>query len=175
MRRRPLCLLCLLFIFILCTVHFLGASFGSAPSGKETVGALLDETRTALVAGRVRSCKTQGKTTDLILEDSHITKLKEEQLLSTKASSSAAELPLGGVRIALSGSPHYAIGDEILASGTLSAIGAPTNPGQFDQQFYYQLQGISWNLKKAVILSESPSSASFPAIIFNSIRESLSL
>ena len=163
MRRRPLCLLCLLFIFILCIANLFGASFSSPPKGAEAAEAFCKDAGAVRVAGRVRSCKTQGKNTDLILEDTWLTRPEGESL------------PLGGIRISLGGSPHFAVGARLLVSGSLTTTEAPTNPGQFDQKFYLRLQGIHWHLKKALILSASPSNSPFPAIFLEEIREALAL
>ena len=198
MRRRPLCLLCLLFISVLCIADFFGVSFSSASGDAAEAEALFEDPAGVRVAGRVRSCKTQENTTFLILEDAWLTLLSKETLPAAKAPSplpsalSAAAspgemslrgsfeasfrpLPLDGVRILLSDRSHFAVGTIVTASGMLSAVEAPTNPGQFDQKFYDSLQGIRWNLKKPRILSEAPSRDPFPKKALDTLREALSL
>ncbi|MGX8728414.1 MAG: ComEC/Rec2 family competence protein, partial [Lachnospiraceae bacterium] len=177
MRRRPICLLCLLFISILTILYLCGVPLRAAPKGAAEAEALLSTPCVAHLSGRVRSCKTQGDVTYLILENTQLLAIRygNSQSSGTAPAAVSMKVCLGGVRIALSEQVHYAIGTQIRAAGTLAAIEGPTNPGQFDQKFYYELQGISWNLKKPVIQAAEQPAGNPLSTLLDNFREALAL
>lgn len=282
MRRRPICLLCLFFVIVLSLLYFIGTLHPSVPKGTESFAALPEAARLCQLVGSVRTCKTQGNTQSIILENAVLpatgrTSVDAEGETGTDtltdvsifpperssadngstapadvsifqpgrtsadngstapadvsifqpgrasadngsaapadvsifqpgrasadnastapahvstappsssyaamdsglpANVSTAPLTLGGVRLTLSGCPHLPVGTVLTLSGTLSAIEAPTNPGQFDQQLYYAVQGVSWSLKKPVVLRVSAPANGLLSSFFLSVRETLAL
>ena len=167
MRKRPLSVGCLVVVILICIVTSL--------SRKEPWSCPELEGQTVIVQGRVyqKEVKTQGG------QDKTVVYLKqvffagdnpvegqllvqeeaaEKQLLvqgkcaEKPADTKATENILCYLR---EGVPEPEIGSLVILKGTLKNFQQPTNPGQFNAPFYYQILRISFRLNQAEIQVKS--------------------
>ena len=167
MRKRPLSVGCLVVVILICIVNSL--------SRREPWSCPELEGQTVIVQGRVyqKEVKTQGgqDKTVVYLKQVSFTgdnpvegqllvqeEAAEKQLLvqgkcaEKPADTKAPENILCYLR---EGVPEPEIGSLVILKGTLKNFQQPTNPGQFNAPFYYQILRISFRLNQAEIQVKS--------------------
>ena len=142
MLRRPLCLVCLLFMVLLLAAGWLGIP-------PEWGNPLPEEIKTALQnAGEVRVCGEVESSQDT--DDQRTLILKDTFLLvqSTK-------IPIKRIEVSLTENIPVPCGAVLLLSGNIREIEGPRNPGEFDRKTYYSARQIWYTLQDAQILEAS--------------------
>ncbi len=141
MRKRPLSVGCLVVVILICIVTFL--------SRKEPWNCPELEGQTVIVQGRIyqKEVKTQGG------QDKTVVYLKQVSFAEAKPPDiEDAENILCYLE---EGVPEPEIGSRVILKGTLKNFQQPTNPGQFNAPFYYQILRISFRLDQAEIQVKS--------------------
>ena len=142
MLRRPLCLVCLLFMVLLLAAGWVGIP-------PEWGNPLPEEIKTALQnAGEVRVCGEVESSQDT--DDQRTLILKDTFLLvqSTK-------IPIKRIEVSLTENIPVPCGAVLLLSGNIREIEGPRNPGEFDRKTYYSARQIWYTLQDAQILEAS--------------------
>ena len=127
MTRRPLAFLCVLCIVIFAVLTYFGLPPERGQAEKGAVYKLLEVPRDVTVTGEVLRSEEQEDYSYLFLK---------QAVLSVHSQT----YNISNVRITLKVPVHYAVGVSVSAFGMLKPIEAPTNPGQFDRDFYYRLR-----------------------------------
>lgn len=140
MRKRPLSVGCLVVVILICIVTSL--------SRKEPWNCPELEGQTVIVQGRVyqKEVKTQGG------QDKTVVYLKQVSFAGEIKEHPDPENILCYLR---EGVPEPEIGSLVILKGTLKNFQQPTNPGQFNAPFYYQILRISFRLNQAEIQVKS--------------------
>ena len=140
MRKRPLSVGCLVVVILICIVT-------SLPR-KEPWSCPELEGQTVVVQGRVyqKEVKTQGG------QDKTVVYLKQVSFAGEIKEHPDPENILCYLR---EGVPEPEIGSLVILKGTLKNFQQPTNPGQFNAPFYYQILRISFRLNQAEIQVKS--------------------
>ena len=140
MRKRPLSVGCLVVVILICIVTSL--------SRKEPWSCPELEGQTVIVQGRVyqKEVKTQGG------QDKTVVYLKQVSFVGEIKEHPDPENILCYLR---EGVPEPEIGSLVILKGTLKNFQQPTNPGQFNAPFYYQILRISFRLNQAEIQVKS--------------------
>ena len=140
MRKRPLSVGCLVVVILICIVTSL--------SRKEPWSCPELEGQTVIVQGRVyqKEVKTQGG------QDKTVVYLKQVSFAGEIKEHPDPENILCYLR---EGVPEPEIGSLVILKGTLKNFQQPTNPGQFNAPFYYQILRISFRLNQAEIQVKS--------------------
>lgn len=140
MRKRPLSVGCLVVVILICIVTSL--------SRKEPWNCPELEGQTVIVQGRVyqKEVKTQGG------QDETVVYLKQVSFAGEIKEHPDPENILCYLR---EGVPEPEIGSLVILKGTLKNFQQPTNPGQFNAPFYYQILRISFRLNQAEIQVKS--------------------
>ncbi len=141
MKKRPLSVGCLVVVILICIVTFL--------SRKEPWNCPELEGQTVIVQGRIyqKEVKTQGG------QDKTVVYLKQVSFAEAKPPDiEDAENILCYLE---EGVPEPEIGSRVILKGTLKNFQQPTNPGQFNAPFYYQILRISFRLDQAEIQVKS--------------------
>ncbi len=141
MKKRPLSVGCLVVVILICIVTSL--------SRKEPWNCPELEGQTVIVQGRVyqKEVKTQGG------QDKTAVYLKQISFAEAKPPDiEDAENILCYLE---EGVPEPEIGSRVILKGTLKNFQQPTNPGQFNAPFYYQILRISFRLDQAEIQVKS--------------------
>lgn len=167
MRKRPLSVGCLVVVILICIVTSL--------SRKEPWSCPELEGQTVIVQGRVyqKEVKTQGGQDKTVVYLKQVSfagdnpvegqllvqeEAAEKQLLvqgkcaEKPADTKATENILCYLG---EGVPEPEIGSLVILKGTLKNFQQPTNPGQFNAPFYYQILRISFRLNQAEIQVKS--------------------
>lgn len=161
MRKRPLSVGCLVVVILICIVTSL--------SRKEPWNCPELEGQTVIVQGRVyqKEVKTQGgqdKTVVYLKQvsfagDNPVEGQPEEgqSVRQEEATERLADIKdTENILCYLGeGVPEPEIGSRVILKGTLKNFQQPTNPGQFNAPFYYQILRISFRLDRAEIQVKS--------------------
>ncbi len=141
MRKRPLSVGCLVVVILICIVTFL--------SRKEPWNCPELEGQTVIVQGRIyqKEVKTQGG------QDKTVVYLKQVSFAGAKPPD--IEETENILCYLEEGVPEPEIGSRVILKGTLKNFQQPTNPGQFNAPFYYQILRISFRLDQAEIQVKS--------------------
>lgn len=134
MRRRPLCLLCLVVIGVLYCMQLLGIPLTRDSSDIRAVDELVETPFTAVVEGEVVRCEARDDYTVLLLAHSSLFHY-------------SGHYQLNNVRVTLGGAAGHPVGSLVRVRGTLERPPGATNPGQFDRAAWYALQGIRFIMK----------------------------
>ena len=144
MKRRPVCLVCLALMFLMCAADLAGIPLIRGNPLPESVQAWIEEHPEAVICGEVQSCQDT--------EFSFSVYLKQVFLINR-----SEKFPIENVRVFLKTKEDLPSGTLVYASGTLERVEGPRNPGQFDSQQYYACQHIYYFMKNAVIEKKSRS------------------
>ena len=144
MRRRPVCLVCLALMFLMCIADLAGIPLIRGNPLPESVQTWIGEHPEAVICGEVQSCQDT--------EFSFSVYLKQVFLINR-----SEKFPIENVRVFLKTKEELPSGTLVYVSGTLERVEGPRNPGEFDSQQYYACQHIYYFMKNAVIEKKSRS------------------
>ena len=144
MRRRPVCLVCLALMFLMCIADLAGIPLIRGNPLPESVQTWIGEHPEAVICGEVQSCQDT--------EFSFSVYLKQVFLINR-----SEKFPIENVRVFLKTKEELPSGTLVYVSGTLERVEGPRNPGEFDSQQYYACQHICYFMKNAVIEKKSRS------------------
>ena len=142
MRRRPVCLVCLAVMLLMCLVDLAGFPLIRGNPLPETVQAWIEKHPKAVICGEVQSCQDT--------EFSFSVYLKQVYLINQ-----SEKFPIENVRMFLKTKEELPAGTIVWAAGTLERVEGPRNPGEFDSRQYYACQHIYYFLKNAEIEKKS--------------------
>ena len=142
MRRRPMCLVCLTLMLLMCLVDLAGFPLIRGNPLPESLQAWIREHPKAVVCGEVQSCQDT--------EFSFSVYLKQVYLINQ-----SEKFPIENIRMFMKTKEELPVGTTVCASGTLERVEGPRNPGEFDSQQYYACQNIYYFLKNASIKNKS--------------------
>ena len=140
--KRPLCLVCLLFMALL----YAAVWFGMPPAWGNPLPApvrseLQDEV--VQICGEVESSQETDDTRILVLSNAIL-------IFHSK------KLPIQKAKVTLTENVPVPCGTVLLVSGKLREIPKPRNPGEFDSRTYYSARKIYYSLESAEIQDSSP-------------------
>ena len=171
MRKRPLCMVCLILLAIqLVRVSFLQNTKDQKPSLAET---LISDEKDVICEGTVYKIENKSQSTAIYLKDAVVSCtdqksknqiIKEKKILVTIKNNKSGK------------KNRMKIGQKLNVWGTKQSFHPPRNPGNFNQKSYYQKQGIHVGvLTKAeqveIVLSEKDKN--WIVSRWNSIRNQL--
>lgn len=142
MRRRPMCLVCLTLMLLMCLVDLAGFPLIRGNPLPESLQAWIREHPKAVVCGEVQSCQDT--------EFSFSVYLKQVYLINQ-----SEKFPIENIRMFMKTKEDLPVGTTVCAAGTLERVEEPRNPGEFDSQQYYACQNIYYFLKNASIKDKS--------------------
>ena len=154
MRRRPVCLLCLVMV-LLCSVLFaLGIPLNREYPGEREAARIVSEPGQYRVCGYVGSFETRESDSVCVLTDAFLS--YQSKLYS-----------IGIIRITTDVRPRRSVGTLLEVRGELRRIAGAENPGQFDGALYSMAQGIRFEMRApevtALLPQNADSGASVPA------------
>lgn len=129
MNRRPLCWLLICFAVFIGLLEFLGVTHGGSPPGNQKLQKLASKEAGARAEGLVERCETKGENSYLYLKSANLA-------ISAETFSNLS------IRIRTSKEKIPEIGSRVQVQGYLYEMPKASNPGQFDMEFYYRIQGI---------------------------------
>ena len=171
MRKRPLCMVCLILLAIqLVRVSFLQNTKDQKPSLAET---LISDEKDVICEGTVYRIENKSQSTAIYLKDAVVSctdQKSKNQIIKEKKILVTIKNNKSGKKIRMK------IGQKLNVWGTKQSFHPPRNPGNFNQKNYYQKQGIHVGvLTKAeqveIVLSEKDKN--WIVSRWNSIRNQL--
>lgn len=138
MGRRPVCLVCLLLMGVMCLLDLLGVPL---VRGNPLPAYVRQEIRLhpeATVCGEAVRCTDTGSSHSVYLK--HVCVIRNSEKLSIQ-----------NLRAYYTEEIQVPVGAWVVLSGNLEEVGEPKNPGEFDSRQYYAAQHIYYFLKKAKI------------------------
>ena len=144
MFKRPLCVLCLLFMLACFIADRLGFP---AVRGNPLPCSIREQIKShpsVRISGEISSIRTKEDSADLVLSDARL-------LFGGKS------YPLSSVKTSLEGNTGYLPGTILILSGRPEPIGGPRNPGEFDFRSYYAARNIYYSVEDAAVISATKS------------------
>ncbi|MEE8825824.1 MAG: DNA internalization-related competence protein ComEC/Rec2 [Eubacteriales bacterium] len=161
MRRRPLCLLCLILCAVLTLLYAMGVPLTAEPSDMARAEQILSESS---VRREVTGVAVKSET-----QDGYCTLILKQSYLHWKSETYS----IGRVKITYKDGGHIQAGVRVCARGMLTEIEGPRNPGGFDAALYWRLQGIRFAMSGASV-AVTGGSANVPAEMLICLRRNLS-
>ena len=133
--KRPLCLLCLIFMVVIWVMQISGLPDSRQPREKEIVSSYLQEhSQVVRIYGQIY--KRSFDKSAYHLKNSYLQ--VQSQVISLK-----------NVKVYMKEEAHFPIGCGVVLTGKLQEIPKAGNPGQFDSVLYYETQNISYRMVNA--------------------------
>ena len=142
MTRRPLCVLCLIFMISMCIADRAGLPLIRGNPVPENVDAWIEEHPQNVISGEVTQTTNNEFSQSVYLSNTYL--IYHSQKISIE-----------NVKVFLKKNEDVPVGTVILVSGNLQRVEEVRNPGEFDSQQYYACSHIYYFLKKAEILKKS--------------------
>ena len=154
MRRRPVCILCLLLVVFLCVTDWLGFSLIRGNPLPESVQTWIDKHPESTICGEVVRCQENEEFQSVYLKDTYL-------IYNSK------KISIDNVRVYLKENIQSKSGKKLLAgslilvSGKLEEVPEPGNPGEFDSRQYYACRHIYYVMKKGKIKKQSQNHSAY--------------
>lgn len=145
MRRRPVCILCLLLGVFLCVTDWLGFSLIRGNPLPESVQTWIKKHPESTICGEVVRCQENEEFQSVYLKDTYLIYNSEK-------------VSIDNVRVYLkenNKNKKLLAGSLILVSGKLEEVPEPGNPGEFDSRQYYACRHIYYVMKKGKVEKQS--------------------
>ena len=135
MIKRPLCLLCLIFMVVIWGMRISGLSENRQLREASAVSAYLQEhPQVVRIYGQIYKRSSDQSAYNLKYSYLQV----QSQVISLK-----------NVKVYMKEEAHFPIGSEVVMTGKLQKIPEAGNPGQFDSVLYYETQNIFWRMVNA--------------------------
>ena len=142
MKRRPVCLVCLLLILGLYVTDLAGISMINGNSLPVSVQKYISGHSKFTVSGEVQSCQATEYSLSVYLKQVCLTVGSEQ-------------IPIENIKVYLNKEEQIRIGMFLRICGKLEEIPGPRNPGEFDSKQYYGCQKIYYQMKNGEICDKS--------------------
>ena len=164
MRRRPVCILCLLLVVFLCVTDWLGFSLIRGNPLPESVQTWINKHPESTICGEVVRCQENEETQSVYLKNTYLIYNSEK-------------VSIDNVKVYLQQKKYNTdkkdnhnkllAGSLVFVSGKLEEIESPRNPGEFDSKQYYACQYIYYVMKKGKIKKQSQNHSAYGQFLIN--------
>ena len=142
MKRRPVCLVCLLLILGLYVTDLAGISMINGNPLPVSVQKYISGHSKFTVSGEVQSCQATEYSLSVYLKQVCLTVGSEQ-------------IPIENIKVYLNKEEQVRIGMVLRVCGKLEEIPGPGNPGEFNSKQYYACQKIYYQMKNGEICGKS--------------------
>ena len=142
MKRRPVCLVCLLLMFCIWLMDLAGFARISGNPLPESVQLYIEKHPEAVICGEVQQYQATEYSLSAYLK--HVCLIVGSE-----------QIPIKNLRVFLKSNKEFPIGTTVKISGKLEEIPEPRNPGEFDSRQFYACQKIYYFMKNGVVLAWS--------------------
>lgn len=142
MGRRPVCILCLVLMVLLCVADWMGIPLIRGNPLPADLREHLEKEAEVSAVGEVERCADT--------EFSQSVYLKRVSVIYK-----SKKVSIGNLRVFLKNRQKLPAGSLILVRGILEEVKAPCNPGEFDSRQYYACRHIYYFMKKASVEKKS--------------------
>ena len=157
MRRRPVCILCMLLVVFLCVTDWLGFSLIRGNPLPQSVQTWIRKHPESTICGEVVKCRENEDFQSVYLRNTYLIYNSEK-------------VSIDNIKVYLKQKKNHSgnsdvdkllAGSLVLVSGKLEEVQSPTNPGEFDSKAYYGCQRIYYVMKKGKIKKQSQSHSAY--------------
>lgn len=142
MRRRPMCILCLLLMFGIWAADWMGLSlFRERPLDSVQEKQVLGET--VIIQGILQEKVEKETSFSIYLNNSDLT-------------FQSTTIPIKNTKIYMDKAIDLPRGTFLKVQGVLHRVEPPRNPGEFNHPVYYETQGIYYTMAEGKVLAYSP-------------------
>ena len=138
MKRRPVCLVCLLLMLCVWIMDLAGIAQISGNSLPVSVQSYIEKHPDAVVCGEIQQYQATEYSLSVYLK--HVFLIVGSE-----------QIPIKNLRVFLKSNKELPIGTTVKITGKLEAVTGPRNPGEFDSRLYYACQKIYYFMKDSVI------------------------
>ena len=142
MKRRPVCLVCLILMFCIWLMDLAGFARISGNPLPESVQLYIEKHPEAVICGEVQQYQATEYSLSAYLK--HVCLIVGSE-----------QIPIKNLRVFLKSNKEFPIGTIVKISGKLEEIPEPRNPGEFDSRQFYACQKIYYFMKNGVVLAWS--------------------
>lgn len=142
MRRRPVCLVCLILMFCIWLMDLAGVAQISGNPLPESVQSYIEKHSDAVICGEVQQYQDTEYSLSVYLK--HVFLIVGSE-----------QIPIKNLRVFLKSNKELPVGTTVKVKGNLEEISGPRNPGEFDSRQYYACQKIYYFMKDGVVLAWS--------------------
>ena len=157
MRRRPVCILCLLLVVFLCVTDWLGLSLIRGNPLPQSVQTWIKKHPESTICGEVVRCQENEDFQSVYLKDTYLIYNSEK-------------VSIENVRVYLkenNKNKKLLAGSLVLVSGKLEEVQEPGNPGEFDSRQYYACRRIYYVMKKGKVEKQSQNHSVYGQFLIN--------
>lgn len=128
MRKRPMCLISLIFALGICLMRMTGVPLWGTPVLSDDMQNYIQSQKQVQIVGEIRNYEKKSNSAGYLLCDCTVKQAESEAVCERLYMLfEVQDLPIGSV---------------VQILGTLKVPEAPGNPGQFDAKSYYETKGI---------------------------------
>ena len=138
MRKRPVCVLCLLLVVFLCVTDWLGFSLIRGNPLPESVQTWIQKHPESTICGEVVRCQEKENVTSTDLKNTYLIYNSEK-------------ISIDEVKVYLKEKVKLPVGSLVVVSGNLQEIEEARNPGEFDSKQYARCRHRYYVMKKGRI------------------------
>ena len=138
MKRRPVCLVCLILMLCVWMMDLAGIAQISGNSLPASVQSYIEEHSDAVVCGEIQQYQATEYSLSVYLK--HVFLIVGSE-----------QIPIKNLRVFLKSNKELPIGTTVKITGKLEEITGPRNPGEFDSRQYYACQKIYYFMKDGIV------------------------
>ncbi|MGN8886409.1 DNA internalization-related competence protein ComEC/Rec2 [Blautia sp. HCP28S3_G10] len=142
MKRRPVCLVCLILLLCMYILDLAGIPLVSGNPLPEKTREWIAEHPEAVICGEVQRCQETENSFSVYLS----------QVLLTSGSE---HIPIKNIKVFLKKQEKLLAGMTVQISGKLEETEPPGNPGEFDSRQFYACQKIYYLMKNGIVRKKS--------------------
>ena len=152
MTKRPLCMVCLVLMLLMCVADRAGFPLIRGNPVPENVDSWIREHPKVTICGEVTQTTENEFSQSVYLSNTYlIYQPKKNQSKENQPK----KISIENVKVFLKKKEDVPAGTVVLVSGNLERVGEMRNPGEFDARQYYASQHIFYFMKKAELLKKS--------------------
>ena len=152
MTKRPLCMVCLVLMLLMCVADRAGFPLIRGNPVPENVDSWIREHPKVTICGEVTQTTENEFSQSVYLSNTYlIYQPKKNQSKENQPK----KISIENVKVFLKKKEDVPAGTIVLVSGNLERVGEMRNPGEFDARQYYASQHIFYFMKKAELLKKS--------------------
>ena len=134
MKRRPVCLVCLILMSCIWLMDLAGVAQISGNPLPESVQNYIEEHSEAVVCGEIQQYQDTEYSLSVYLK--HVFLIIGSE-----------QIPIKNLKVFLKSNKELPVGTTVEISGKLEEVSEPRNPGEFDSRLYYACQKIYYFMK----------------------------
>ena len=142
MKRRPVCLVCLILLLCMYVLDLAGIPLVSGNPLPEKTREWIAEHPEAVICGEVQRCQETENSFSVYLS---------QVLLA----SGSEHIPIKNIKVFLKKQEKLLAGMTVQISGKLEETESPGNPGEFDSRQFYACQKIYYLMKNGIVRKKS--------------------